>query len=130
MTEIRLTNSSSLGTYFITPGDDADDMGWYLEDAIGNFYGTGTDEVSAFGLTSVKPATVRSSVVLTFCINYNQCQPGRWPCECPPTTLRTGRSVRPDCHPDLRDGEGLVGTTRTNTRRPGTCSMPSTSRWW
>ena len=34
----------------ITPGDDSDDIGWYLEDVAGNFYGTGTEEVSSYGI--------------------------------------------------------------------------------
>ena len=56
----------------ITPGDDSDDIGWYLEDVVGNFYGTGVDEVSSFGIDLGETGSCTFlGCTDPFCLNYN-----------------------------------------------------------
>ena len=104
----------------ITPGDDSDDIGWYLEDAAGTFYGTGTDAVSGYGIDLVETGTCTFlGCTDPFCLNYNpSATDDDGSCECPPANNYAYSAQAVQCGAQVAgtltyavDGEGLVGTT-------------------
>ena len=104
----------------ITPGDDSEDIGWYLEDVAGNFYGTGTDEVSSYGIDFGETGSCTFlGCTDPFCLNYNpSATDDDGSCECPPSNNYAYSAQAVQCGAQISgtltyavDGEDLVGTT-------------------